>query len=134
MLLMFVSSLYPSAMYNLVELGGELLGEFRIVREAHQFLERFAEAAQLDVQVRIDEQRAELVIGSYRMEIDQIGDVDPLVAVVHAAQVGLAHVFQLIQVEIIAPQFRTVHFPAENVVIFFVDQTLDLDFALVDLQ
>ena len=68
------------------------------------------------------------------MEIDQIGDVDPLVAVVHAAQVGLAHVFQLIQVEIIAPQFRTVHFPAENVVIFFVDQTLDLDFALVDLR
>lgn len=69
-----------------------------------------------------------------RAEVHQVADIHLFVPVVDSAQIGFAHVFELVQVEVVTPQFRTVHLSVENMTVFLVDQLLDLDLALVDLR
>ena len=113
---------------------GEFTRKFRIIRQTHQFLERLAETTQFDIQIGIHQQRTEFFLRVYRYKIHQITHIYLTVDIVHPAIVGFLHVLQLIDKEIISPQFRTIHFSFENRTIFLVQQAFHANFPFIDFR
>ena len=69
-----------------------------------------------------------------RCKIDQITQIHFPVNIVHPAIIGLTHVFQLIDEEIISPQFGAVHLSVENMTVFFIQQAFHADLSFVDFR